>query len=222
MHQLLSFELLSKMPESVLREIWKHHSTKQVRRSEVIYRAGDVPKYLYLLEKGLVGLVFFSEKGTEHLLRIFGRGQFFGHRSVIAEQAHHATAIALENSHLICIPAHCVLSAIKQNPEASLILMKRLAFELGQAEIKRVNVIDADVESRVASALVYIQSIDQDHHWTRKEIADFIGSTGPTVTKTLLRFRKLGWIEFHSRKIVIRDHRRLLDLCGEFGSRSRK
>lgn len=214
MQQLLSFELLSKMPPDILRNLWKHHTTKQVRRSEVLYRAGDSANSLYLLEKGLIGLVFYSEAGGEHLLRIFGRGQYLGHRSLFAEEAHHATAVALENSHLICIPSHCVYSLLDRYPSLSRMFLKNLASELRQSEIQRVSVIASEVEARVASALIYIQSIDEDHHWTRKEIADFIGSTGPTVTKVLLGFRKRGWIEFAARKILIRDKRSLLKLQG--------
>jgi CRP-like cAMP-binding protein len=185
---------------------------RQFRRGERVYCAGDRPQYVFAIESGLVGLTLVSSSGTEHLLRLFAAGSFFGHRSVLAEESYHADALVLEESFVKCVPIHELSQSLVRDPELSRDLLQQLARDLGRAERQRVDWLEADVHSRVAQAVVYLKERYGAHRWTRAEIASFCGSTVSTVIKTLAKFEEQGWIVQSGREIQVRDRAALLAL----------
>jgi CRP-like cAMP-binding protein len=191
------------------------HTIREFKRGDRIYSTGDTPEYLYLVSSGLVGLTILSPAGAEHLLRLFGRGSYFGHRSFLAQETYHADAIALEPTRIYCVPGEFVRSALKNDFQLTSDLLQQLARDLGRAERQRVDWLEADVNSRVAQALIYLKERYGQHRWTRAEIASFCGSTVSTVIKTMARFEDQGWISQQGREIIVRDRHALLALSAE-------
>ena len=170
--------------------IQKFSKSQTYKRGDFLYRAGDPPKGIYFIQEGLFGLVSISEKGNEHLLRLFKAGQYFGHRTLLAEEKYHANAIAIESSHVFFVENTKIFEMIDKYPDFSRFLLKNIAKELRLAEIRRVSISENDVSTRVSEALVVLNSLYPNHKWTRKEIADFCGSTTATVIKTLSKMKE--------------------------------
>lgn len=200
--------------QSVLGRWLKQSSgeARQVRRGDRVYSAGDEPTHVYMIERGLVGLTLVSTSGTEHLLRVYAEGAYFGHRSVLAHEKYHADALVLEDGLIKCISVETLRKALIADPELSQDLLQRLSRDLGRAERQRVSWLESGVSSRVAQAVIYLKERYGDHRWTRAEIASFCGSTVSTVIKTLAKFEDEGWIEQKGREILIRNRAALLDL----------
>ena len=91
-------------------------------------------------------------------------------------------------------------------------IVQALARELRQAEIRIASLSEKDVTARVAEALIYLKKVDPLHLWTRKEIADFCGSTTATVIRVLARLESSGVIRQEGRSILFRNEQALLDL----------
>lgn len=209
---LKKFEIFSELPQNIIQNLAQEHRILDVKRGQYLYHSGDEVKNLYLIEKGLVGLVSITPKGGEHLLRIYKSGQFFGHRSLFAKERYFNSSLALDNSKIILIPSFCIYRLVDIFPKLANVFLTYLSRELRLAEERRITISESDVEARVASALLYIKQIDPDRNWTRKEIADFCGSTGPTVIKIILKFRQKGYIHFQGRKIEILKKDQLIKL----------
>lgn len=209
---LKKFDVFSELPQNIIQNLLKEHRVLKLKRGEYLYHSGDEVKNLFLIDKGLVGLVALTSKGGEHLLRLYKTGQFFGHRALFAEEHYHGSSQALENSEIIAIPRFCIERLLDMYPKFSKIFLRLLSQELRIAEQQRVIISESDVEARVASALLYIKQVDSERNWTRKEIADFCGSTGPTVIKVILKFGQQGLIHFQGRKIEILKKDQLLKL----------
>lgn len=184
---------------------------RSYKRGEVIYRVGDEPKGLYLVESGLVGLVMIGEKGQEHLVRLFRPLQIFGHRSLFAKEPYHATATALEGTRVRFLNREMVREEMKGNCEFAEFLLETLAHEMRRAEQKQLSLSEKDVTARIAETLLYLKELKPDHNWTRQEIADYCGSTAATVIRTMAYFENQKWIEQVGRTIVIKDKNALLD-----------
>ena len=187
-------------------------NSKAYRRGDVIYSAGDRPAGLYFINKGLVGLVIQTPEGKEHLVRLFKCDHYFGHRSYFAEEKYHATARALEEVVVTFYPREAIEEKLKTDPKFVRQLLKTLAVELKMAEMKIVSLSEKEVAGRIAEALIYLKELFPNHYWTRQEIADFCGSTAPTVIRTLSQFESEGWIRQQGREIQIVDKTRLLEL----------
>lgn len=185
---------------------------KKAKRGEWIYRVGETPQGIYLVQKGLVGLVLFSPTGTEHLTRFFRKDELFGHRSWAADEPYHGQAMALDETEMLFIPGPEVERALQDCPSFCKMLIKTLAYELGQVELQRVSVSDADVLSRAAQAVVFLRECYPEHRWTRKEMAHFSATTTPSMIRALGELEQRGLIRQDGRRIEVLDREGLLSL----------
>lgn len=198
-----------------LKDLFQKDLTKQRRefkRGDKIYRASEKPAGLYLVEKGLVGLVVPGESGHDHLVRLFKPQQIFGHRSLFANEPYHAAATALESTSVLFVHKTEIKDVIKANCEYAEKLLELMAIELRQAEQKLISMTEKDVTSRIAESIIYLKELHPNHSWTRQEIADFCGSTAATVIRTLAKFEEEGLISQNGREFTILKREGLLNL----------
>lgn len=193
----------------------KHRVRKSYKRGETVYNMGEAPAGLYLIESGLVGLVFHSAKGSDHLLRLFKSGQVFAHRSYFAKEHHHAAAVAFEPTEASLIRHDAIEEIIRIDPEFLRYMIEFLAKELRSAELQRVLVSETGVLVRVAHAVAVMKDFDPTHRWTRSEIANFCASTTPTVVRALAELEFRGLIKQSGREIEVIDRDTLLHLEDE-------
>lgn len=170
---------------------------------------GEAPKGLFFVFEGLVGLYNTNEQGKERLLRIFGKGQCLGHRSLLAKDAYHANARVIEKSQIGFISSKKAMELLATNHEFCFKMLEKLAKELKHAELRLASSTESQVSERVAEAMLYLKETYPTHKWTRNEIAYYCGSTGPTVIRTLSDFEKKGIIKQEGRDILIVDKEEL-------------
>lgn len=101
-----------------------------------------------------MGLVTVSPSGRERLVRLFKAGQYFGHRSLLADEKYHANSLALEPAECRIFPKADVLALFRKFPELALEIAKKLARELGRAELWLGFMTDRQVTERVADGLI--------------------------------------------------------------------
>lgn len=184
----------------------------ELKRGDYVYRAGETARGLYFVESGLVGLSLVGLSGKEHLVRFFREGQFFGHRALFTDEPYHATAIALEPTQLRFVAKQEVLAALDEEPRAYQSVVRALAQELRRCEMQHVAILENQILSRTALALVYLKDLHAAHNWTRQEIANFCASTTSTVIKALAELENLGLIRQDGRSIEILDRDGLIAL----------
>lgn len=185
------------------KDLFAQAASKTYHRGDVIYRSGETPQNLYFVESGLVGLGLWGESGKDHLVRLFRAGQIFGHRSLFANEPYHATATVIDESKIRFMSKSEMRTLMKGNCDLAEKLLETLSKELRQAEAKQLVLSEKDAPARIAEALVYLKELHPDYSWTRQEIADFCGTTTPTVIRTLARFADEGLIEQKGREIVL-------------------
>lgn len=207
--------LWSDLPRELSQEFDKKAIQKLLKRGEFVYHVTDQPHGLYFVEEGLVGLTLVGPSGKDHLLRFFKPQQFFGHRSLFAEEPYHGSAIALEKTKLLFLPKSVVHQALEDHPRLYLDILRVLAKELRRVELQHVRIVENQILSRVAQSLVYLKDMRSDHLWTRQEIATFCGSTPSTVIKALASLESRKLIQQVNRRIDILDRKGLIDLPTE-------
>lgn len=209
---LSQFQVWKNLPEQVVQEVEKVVEKKIFNRGDILYRADEEPRGIYFITKGLVGLVVVGLSGQEHLVRLYKCWQFFGHRSIFAQEKYHATATALEETHILFVKKDVLCDLIRKHWEISFSFLEVMARDLKRAEQRIVSRSELDVTARVAESLVYLKDMYPHHRWTRKEIADFCGSTTPTVIKVLAKLEAEGLIKQEGREIIINSRDELLSL----------
>jgi CRP/FNR family cyclic AMP-dependent transcriptional regulator len=99
------------------------------RAGELIFRHGDPPEYLYVVESGGVDIVLESQS-DEIILASFTAGSFFGELAVFDGQPRNATARATEETSLVCVSGKSVNDLVERSPAAARQLMSAVAQRL--------------------------------------------------------------------------------------------
>ena len=197
-------ELWDDLPQELKKIYSSQAETIRLKRGDSVYRAGDLPRGIYFVEQGLVGLIIIGEEsGKEHLMRFFKKGQFFGHRALFSDEGYHGSTIALEPTLIKCVPKKVVLEGIEKYPSILKDVVKVLSKELRRCETHQVMILENQILVRTAQAVVYLKDLHPDHQWTRQEIANFCASTVSTVIKTMAELEQMGLIRQDGRQIEI-------------------
>lgn len=193
--------------EEALPTIEVSRSIVRYKAGQTIFYQGNEPLGLYTIQSGLVKLESLAPDGAAHTLRLMGPGQVLGYRALFAGDTYRASAVAVEDIVTCFIPKAVLLSVIQQNPIVGLNLLGQLSKDLRVAEEKWVTQIDKDAPERVAEAILFLHDHFKNQPWTRREIAEWAGTTPETVIRTLSQFEKAGWIEPDGRlyKILKRE-----------------
>jgi CRP-like cAMP-binding protein len=187
-------------------------SEQTFKRNQIIYHEGDLPKYLYFIVSGLVGLFHISEDGKETFFRVFGKDDIFGHRSFFAEEPYHASSVALTPVTIAIIATEECNRICKDNPELIKNIASIMAKDLGKAELRMAGLLDKTAHKRISESLVYLKLKHPDYVWTRKEIGEYSGSSYETVARVMTILEKKNLIEKHGRDFKILDPDKLLAL----------
>lgn len=187
-------------------------SQKNYKRNQIIYNEGDQPHHIYFIISGIVGLFHISESGKETFFRVFGQDDIFGHRSYFSEEPYHASSIALSPVALAVITKEECQRICEEEPSLIKKIAGLMAKDLGAAELRMAGLLDKTAHKRIAESLVYLKLKHPKYVWTRKEIAEYSGSTLETVTRVMTILEKKRLIVKQGRDFHIVDHEKLLCL----------
>lgn len=170
---------------------------------DVIFRAGDAPVGLFSVRSGVVKLESLTEEGDAHTLKLVGAGGILGYRTFFRGDAYKKTAIAMEPVEVCFLPRKEVLELFQCHPELGLKLINQLTLDLDRAESKWIDQVDKGAPARIADALLFLNENFESTSWTRKEIAEWAGTTTETVIRTLAQFEKEGLIKQNYKNFTI-------------------
>ncbi|MEN0059023.1 MAG: Crp/Fnr family transcriptional regulator [Bdellovibrio sp.] len=179
----------------VLDMIEKARVTCHFKAGQMIFYAGNDPLGIFTIQAGLVKLEVTSPTGAAHTLRLVGPGGALGYRSLFAQEPYHATAVAMEDCQLCFVPKTEIMSIFKSHPDLAMRLLTHISRDLRLAEEKWMDQMDKGAPERIAEAILFLQDHFSHQSWTRREIAQWAGTTPETVIRTLSQFEKEGLID---------------------------
>lgn len=191
-----------------------------------IYYAGDPAERLYVVAAGKVKLIRHALSGQERVLDLLLPGDFFGTLPVIGEPTYPDTAQAHTTCCVLSISAHDFQTILQRYPPVSIALLEITANRLHAAREMLHQAGVAPVESRVAALLLRLAERAGEERdegcliqmpLGRQDIADMLGITVETASRTLSQFRKKGLIRSGRRWIAIADRDRLATLAEQAG-----
>ncbi len=140
---------------------------------------------------------------------MLGEGDFFGEMSLIDEEPRSAHVIAMEDSNLLVIRREDFQAILQQSPGIAMGLLRELSRRLRRVDEKVGSLVLLDVNGRVAQLLLDLADEAGSDKITRRlthhTIAQMIGSSRETVSRTMRELVDKGYIEISRREILIRD-----------------
>lgn len=186
--------------------------TQQLRRGELVFRAGGADNNIHILETGRVKIFQISPKGKETLLWFCGRGELFGLSELCQGGERKVYAQACEPSRIVAIDRERFKLFIARRPELALNIIDLLSYRLRSLGKTFEGLTTHDVTQRVTALLMQLgerygqpsgEGVAIEINITHQEMADMIGTTRQSVTSVLSGLKRAGMIEMHKRRMSL-------------------
>ncbi|MFZ0516529.1 MAG: Crp/Fnr family transcriptional regulator [Acidobacteriaceae bacterium] len=177
-----------------------------------LMRQGDASHIVRILCDGQAKISTASPDGKTLLLSIVGAGAILGLVAAVRQIKYETTAEAYGPCLVNQIADHDFLDFIFRHRIASWQVMQMLAGENHDLLVNARRVaLSGTVAGNVAKLLLdwgtTVTAMDGKKHFnmvlTHQEIAEMVGTTRETVTRTLASFRQHGWIRIHGASVEI-------------------
>jgi CRP-like cAMP-binding protein len=177
---------------------------RDYKKGEVVFDRGDTPKGLFCLVSGLIKIETENAEGKTHILRLVGPGQSLGYRSLFSQEAYQARALAHDTSRVCFVPKVIVENLVAKSPQLALKFLSLLSEDVKRAEERLCSATDKSTSSRIADTILFLDKhYTPDKPWTRREIADWAGTSPETVMRTLSQFEEQGFIVSEGKRIKL-------------------
>ncbi|MBF0123965.1 MAG: SLC26A/SulP transporter family protein [Magnetococcales bacterium] len=113
--------------EDVLELLRGSVGEQSYKGGEFIFRQGDSDEKIFLIRRGSVRIVLPLDRGRQHTLAIFGRGNFFGEMAFIDHGTRSADAIADGETDIYVLSRYRFNKLIEQHPVLGHKVFARLA-----------------------------------------------------------------------------------------------
>ncbi|HET7024168.1 MAG TPA: Crp/Fnr family transcriptional regulator [Gemmatimonadales bacterium] len=178
-------------------------------KGSVILFEDDPGDALYIVGAGQVKVVLIGEDGREVILSVLGQGSFFGELALLDDEPRSAHVIAMEDSSVLALRREDFQTRLRSSPEVAIALLRELSSRLRRADEKIGGLVLLDVNGRVAELLLQHADAEGGARITRKlthhTVAQMIGSSRETVSRTMRDFVERGFIQVTRKDITITD-----------------
>ena len=210
--------LFSQLAPAELQRVVEVARERSYPKNSVILFEDDPGDALYVVAMGQVKVVLIGEDGREVILSVLGEGEFFGEMALIDDEPRSAHVIAMEDSALIVLRREDFQGILIHTPALALALLKELSRRLRRVDEKVGSLVLLDVHGRVAQLLLDLADETDGQRITRRlthhTIAQMIGSSRETVSRTMRQFVDKGLIDVSRKDILIRDRATLEQAAG--------
>jgi CRP/FNR family cyclic AMP-dependent transcriptional regulator len=210
--------LFESLPEGELAHFAELTREKTYPKGSVILFENDRGDSLFLVASGQVKVVLIGEDGREVILSVLGAGSFFGEMALIDDSPRSAHVIAMEDATLLVLRREDFQARLRSSPEVAIGLLRELSRRLRRADEKIGSLVLLDVNGRVADLLLRA-ALEEGGDMIRRKlthhtIAQMIGSSRETVSRTMRDFVERGLIQVTRKDITITDRQALLAAAG--------
>ena len=183
-------------------------SLKCKKGQQFIIEGAPVNGLFFILE-GTVKVFRTGINGREQIVRFAKEGEIIGHRGFGTEEYYSIGAIALKDTVLCYFSKDDLQDALIKNPKFSFDMMLFYANELNKSESKVKSISQMTVRERIIDTLLFIHRKFGELRGflnlplSRKEYADYAGTTEEQVIRVFSILKKEGLIFAKGKKIGI-------------------
>ena len=195
-----------------LKEISDAKVTKKIRKGEALFEEGEKLNGVFCVRNGASKLSKLSSNGRDQIVKIAGKGEVLGQRSVITEEATNLSAVALNDMEVCFIPKESLSENLTQNKTFAKEVILKLADDLKSAHKDLVNMGQKTVKQRIVMALLYLDSnFKRDAEGyiglrlTRSDIADIVGAATEACIRVMTSLKSDQLISTSGKKIRLEN-----------------
>lgn len=194
--ELNEFEL-SKITDIAIARDWKKQSH--------VFLQGDPLENVYFIYDGKIKIYKSDINGKEQIVAIMKKGEMFPHVGFFRKGDYPAYAEVLEPAKLIAVPISQFETVLIENPELCIKVFKVLGEKIVDLQNRLEEQILNNTYEQIIKLLIRIaqkHGEEQDDgtillksEFTNKDLANMIGTTRETISRTLTKMKKEELIE---------------------------
>jgi len=205
-------------------QIEQSSSIQTFRRGQTLFQQGSPASAVHCIRSGRIKLYKTTRRGDRQVLRLLGAGDIVGFRALLAEEPYAASAEVLIDTTACLIPRQLLSDLLRQSPEFGLSVMAKLAVELRISEDQLLAMVQHTVKERAASLLLSLIEPPPEGKGNgefkltrlrRGELAQIIGTTPESLSRTLRHFADRDLIRMDRVDIVITNRPALEQLAND-------
>jgi CRP/FNR family cyclic AMP-dependent transcriptional regulator len=187
-------------------------STSAYPEGAILFMENQDSRGVFIVCEGEVKLTLSSSEGKTLILRLAKPGEILGLMATLSGKSYEVTAETLRPCQVTFVRRDDFLRFVAQHPEASQGIVKQLSSNYhGACEQLRTVALSASAPEKLARLLLEWSAGAEATKLgtqitmtlTHEEIAEFIGSTRETVTRTLSDFRSRHLVTLKGSTLMI-------------------
>jgi CRP/FNR family transcriptional regulator len=208
------FQMLT--PEEV--ELVRSSKTQVLfRKGDNLTKQGAFASYVLFIISGLAKQYIEGDSSKNFDLRIIRPGEFIGLSAVFTKNTFNYSSIAITDCQVYLVEKDAIAKLVKQNGMFGFSIIKRYCEQNTNLFDTLRNVMYKQMNGRMADTLLYIDSLKKDYPeifqlLSRKDIADFAGTSTESAVKLLKSFEKDGLIVLNEKDITVVNYDALKDV----------
>lgn len=179
-------------------------------------------KSIAVVTKGKILKTIYNKEGSQKSLYFLIPGEILGDEEYFEGREELFLAIAKEVSEISILNQKAVENLLDSNPQIYRFFIHSIMRKYRIALMQMANMYFSSSTQKVADILLrlYAQLKTPDNFtniislpFTHQELADFVGCSRITVTKSLNELKKQNILDIKNKKIIIKDMERLQKTC---------
>ena len=203
---------MNSMTKEELKRVSDCKTTKFYKKGDIIFDEGESLNGVYCVRDGVAKLTKLSANGKDQTVKLLGKGELLGQRSVISDERTNLCAVALNDIELCYVPKDQIVTSLHENSEFSFDVLQHLAKDLKASEDDLINMAQKSVKQRLAEALLHVQNsfgVDSNGYLdivlSREDYASIVGTATESAIRILSQFKKEDLISTKGKQIKIEN-----------------
>lgn len=215
--------MFCQLPEGAYESFLNGKHTSTFPAGSFLFFERETSRGVYILCSGQVKLSVSSSSGKTLILKIASPGDILGLSSSLTGSPYEATAEVLQTARVTHLRTEELRSLLLNYPDIYSKVIRQLnqQYETACEQLRTIALCSSTTEKVARLLLQWSRQGRQTSEGTQftvplthEQIAECVGATRETITRTLSDFRHRQLISLHGTNMIIPDRRALAMICG--------
>lgn len=218
---LSNFMLFRDLNEQEIDKIVQISLSRTWKKNSYIFLQGEPLDNVYFIDDGKVKIYKSDVNGREQIVSILKKGEMFPHVGFFRKGSYPANAEVLEKATLVVVPIAKFENVLIENPELCIKVFNVLGEKIVDLQNRLEEQILNNTYEQIIKLLIRLGekhgtknedgNVVLKNEFTNKDLANMIGTTRETVSRTLTKMKKEELIEMDDEGNMIIDPETLMD-----------
>lgn len=218
---LAKFSLFRDLEDHELEKVVDISISREWKKNSHIFMQGDPLQNVYFINEGKVKIYKSDANGREQIVAILKKGEMFPHVGFFRKGGYPGYSEVLEQASLVVVPISQFEKVLVENPHLSIKVFKVLGEKIVDLQERLEAQILNNTYEQIIKLLIRLGELHGKKQengtvllkadFTNKDMANMIGTTRETVSRTLTKMKKDKLLSTDSNGNMILDPDLLMD-----------